>query len=62
LEIPGHYFCSQFVARLLRDSGIADLPKSPSLMHPADFLGMEDFETVWDGGMADWVSLLHQYT
>lgn len=58
LERPTRCFCSQFVARILRDNGIASLPKPPSLMHPADFLGLSGFETVYSGGFADWNSLI----
>ncbi|NLO84510.1 MAG: hypothetical protein GX096_03640 [Clostridiales bacterium] len=32
-----HMFCSQFVSKLLEDSGAVTLPKPSSLMHPIDF-------------------------
>lgn len=32
-----HYFCSQFVACLLEESGAVELGKSPDLVRPADF-------------------------
>ena len=37
LERERRMFCSQFVARLLEQSGAMALPKPPSLMRPADF-------------------------
>lgn len=58
LERKKRCFCSQFVARILRDNGIVSLPKPPSLMHPADFLGISDFETVYSGGFSDWNSII----
>lgn len=53
VEIPGHFFCSQFVAHLLEDSGIAVLPKHPALMHPADFLEIDGFTCLFDGGLCE---------
>lgn len=53
LEIPGYFFCSQFVAKLLGDSGIVPLPKHPSLMHPADFLDIDGFTCLFDGGLCE---------
>ena len=37
LDRRDHYFCSQFVAGLLRDSGALELSKPPALVRPADF-------------------------
>lgn len=37
LQRQHHYFCSQFVAALLQDSGAITLPKSAALVRPADF-------------------------
>lgn len=53
IEIPGYFFCSQFVAKLLHDCGITELPKHPALMHPADFLDMDSFEVVFEGRLSE---------
>lgn len=53
IEIPGYYFCSQFIARLLHDCNIVSLPKHPALMHPADFLSVKSFETVFEGKLCE---------
>ena len=37
-----HYFCSQFVAQLLADTGAQTLPRDPSLMQPVDFTKIPD--------------------
>lgn len=44
-----HYFCSQFVASLLSESGALELPKPPSLMRPADFQRVRELELVYAG-------------
>lgn len=54
LEIPGRFFCSQFVAWLLEKNNLVSLPKPSSLMHPADFLSIGGFETVYRGGLTEW--------
>lgn len=53
VEIEGYFFCSQFVARLLNDCGIASLPKHPALMHPADFLEIDSFDVVFEGKLSE---------
>ena len=47
-----HYTCSQFVASLLYLSDAVELPKHPSLMKPADFLAIPDFEVVYQGELS----------
>ena len=47
-----HYFCSQFVAGLLEDSGAARLPKPPALLRPADFQGVRGLRPVHRGLLA----------
>ena len=39
-ERPHYYFCSQFVAHVLEESGALSLPKPPSLMRPQDFASL----------------------
>lgn len=44
-----HYFCSQFVADLLEESGALDLPKPPTLLRPADFCHIKGLRAVHQG-------------
>lgn len=44
-----HYFCSQFVAAVLTESGALELPKPASLMRPADFQRVRELELVYTG-------------
>lgn len=44
-----HYFCSQFVAGLLEDSGAAELPKPPALLRPAELSGVKGLRPVHQG-------------
>lgn len=53
LELPGFFFCSQFVAKLLYECDIVSLPKKPSLMHPADFLEIKQFTQVFEGKLGE---------
>ena len=43
------YFCSQFVASVLTESGAVALPKPPSLMHPCDFLDLPGARCLYQG-------------
>lgn len=43
------FFCSQFVATMLEDSGAAKLPKPASLMHPSDFEGLREARLIYRG-------------
>lgn len=52
-EMPGYFFCSQFVAKLLHDCDIVSLPKHPTLMHPADFLEIEQFTQLFEGKLGE---------
>ena len=44
-----NYFCSQFVADVLRETGAVQLHKSPSLYHPNDFTKMEELQLEYEG-------------
>jgi len=44
-----HFFCSQFVASVLQKSGAVKLPKTPSLMRPADFTMLPGVEVIFKG-------------
>ena len=47
------YFCSQFVAQILRKSGAATLPKEDSLMRPLDYAKLEGVTKVFEGTIAE---------
>ena len=49
LPRENHYFCSQFVARLLESCGAVELGKAPDLVRPADFCRMERLRPVHQG-------------
>ncbi len=48
---PNHYFCSQFVGELLRESGALELPKHESLMHPVDYREMPETKLLYHGNI-----------
>ena len=56
VQIPGYYFCSQFVAEILADTCRVKLPCPPSLMHPADYLEMECFRCEFCGGFQEFLA------
>ena len=49
LERPHHYFCSEFVAECLVESGAAVLPNPPGLSHPIDFTTIEGEKLLFEG-------------
>lgn len=49
---PQRYFCSQFVAELLEESGAARLPKPPSLMRPQDFSALPELRLAYRGELS----------
>ena len=46
-----HYFCSQFVALLLRQCGALSLNKDPALTRPADFCALRQLRPVHQGAV-----------
>lgn len=56
---PWHFFCSQFVSEVLENSEAITLPKRPSLMHPADFLAIDQLEIIYQGSVFDLQKKLH---
>lgn len=44
-----HYFCSQFVASLLEESGAAELGKCPGLVRPVDFCSLRGLRAMRQG-------------
>lgn len=51
LERKHHYFCSQFVGKVLQESGAVELPKQPSLMHPADYFRIPGIHCLFTGSV-----------
>lgn len=47
-----HYFCSQFVADVLENSGAMQMPKPVSLMRPSDFCRIPKLKLVYRGPLA----------
>lgn len=48
-ERNASYFCSQFVAELLKKSGIRLFSKSSSLVKPSDFSSLTELERIYEG-------------
>lgn len=48
-DIPNNFFCSQFVAHVLAQSGAAEFDKPESLIHPSDFYSMDKFICIYEG-------------
>jgi len=48
-----HYFCSQFVAEILDNSGAAQLPKPSALMHPIDYTDLAEAQLLFTGCVGD---------
>ena len=51
-----YYFCSEFVAEMLRFAGVRGLPKPPSLMKPLDFLEIPGLDRVYSGVLCAYLS------
>ena len=53
LSIPSkrknHYFCSEFVSKVLLDNNAVPLPKVPSLMRPNDYTKLPDLNCLYEG-------------
>lgn len=57
-ERSRHLFCSQFVAKILSESGAVVLPKPASLTRPQDFDTMDGFITIYKGSLYGLVSMI----
>lgn len=53
-----HYFCSQFVAALLQESGIYNFGKNIGLVKPSDFHCIKNATLVYEGSFLDYISSL----
>ncbi|WP_335871748.1 hypothetical protein [Bacillus sp. 2205SS5-2] len=54
VEISTSYFCSQFVAEILKRSGIQLWDKLPALVTPDDFREQKDLQLVYEGKLFDY--------
>lgn len=54
LQRKNHYFCSQFVARVLYSSKIVDFEKDFSLVKPNDFDSIENTVLVYEGKLSEY--------
>lgn len=56
LSIPSHrkrhYFCSEFVSKILIESNAVTLPKKPSLMRPSDYAKLPELACLFEGRVA----------
>ena len=52
-EFRNHFFCSQFVSKVLAESCRMKLPKHASLMHPSDLLYVSGVSPVYSGELED---------
>lgn len=46
-----HFFCSQFVSEVLKNSNALKLPKNPSLMRPADYQKLPELKHIFTGNL-----------
>ncbi|MDX8362584.1 hypothetical protein [Cytobacillus sp. IB215316] len=61
IEVPSSYFCSQFVAEILRRSGIKLFNKPSSLVSPNDFRSANKLDLVYEGKIYDYPELKLSY-
>ncbi|MGN1084338.1 MAG: hypothetical protein ACI4QX_05010 [Lachnospiraceae bacterium] len=47
------YFCSQFVAEVLKEAGAVRLTKSPELFHPVDFTTLPEMKLCYKGTLGE---------
>lgn len=55
-----HYFCSEFVATLLQESGSYYFEKDLGLVRPSDFHYLKNATLVYEGTFSDYVSGLYK--
>ncbi|MDD2489796.1 MAG: hypothetical protein PHY26_00870 [Bacilli bacterium] len=54
IERTNKYFCSQFVATILKESGLNVITKSPSLTRPGDFIQIKGVKLIYQGKLGDY--------
>ncbi|UFT99038.1 hypothetical protein KO561_17910 [Radiobacillus kanasensis] len=52
------YFCSQFVATLLKESGVIEIEKPVCLVRPQDLIQLHQLELLYRGKLSDYPYLL----
>ncbi len=52
-ERDNKYFCSQFVAEVLRKSNCAKLPKRDCLMRPSDYMTLPNITKIFEGDVGE---------
>lgn len=57
IEFSNSYFCSQFVAEILKRSGIHLWNKLPALVTPDDFRQQEQLQLIFEGKLFDYPAL-----
>lgn len=55
-----HYFCSEFVSKILKNSNALTLPKEPSLMRPEDYTNIEALTCLYEGELYELIQLRAQ--
>lgn len=55
-----HYFCSEFVATLLQESGTCYFQKDLGLVRPSDFHYIKNATLIYEGTFSDYVSVISQ--
>lgn len=50
---PSHFFCSEFVSKVLEKSNALALPKPPSLMRPTDYTKIPSLKLMFKGEMRE---------
>ncbi len=53
-----HFFCSQFVSEVLKNSNALKLPKRPSLMRPADYQKLPELKHIFTGNLRSLARIL----
>ena len=60
LQIPHnrrrHYFCSEFVSKVLDESGALELPKEKSLMRPNDYTSVPNLNCIYEGKLNELIA------
>ena len=53
-----HFVCSQFVGKLLQDSGIYDFKKDYSVVKPKDITTIDGLEKIYEGKIINYIRML----
>jgi len=61
LKTPNAYFCSEFVAEVLRRAGVEPAGKPPYATAPHDFMAAAPLRLVYEGPLAAYRPLMRQY-